>query len=100
VASTSHPKLSFKGGAKSSEQSICLEQDNCSGSGELDYSSAIGVGLPLVRKDHSDSFAAGGTCFSNYNTRPRPAEVLVNGAEAELIRPRETVEGLMAGEKL
>ena len=37
---------------------------------------------------------------SNRNTRPRPAEVLVNGAEAELIRERETVEGLMAGEKL
>jgi diaminopimelate decarboxylase len=37
---------------------------------------------------------------SNYNTRPRPAEVLVNGAEAELIRERETVEGLMAREKL
>ena len=34
---------------------------------------------------------------SNYNTRP--AEVLVNGAAAELIRERETVEGLMAGEK-
>jgi diaminopimelate decarboxylase len=35
---------------------------------------------------------------SNYNSRPRPAEVLVRGAEAELIRPRETVESLMAGE--
>jgi diaminopimelate decarboxylase len=37
---------------------------------------------------------------SNYNTRPRPAEVLVRGAEAELIRTRETVESLMAGEKI
>jgi diaminopimelate decarboxylase len=37
---------------------------------------------------------------SNYNTRPRPAEVMVHGAEAELIRPRETVESLMAGEKM
>ena len=37
---------------------------------------------------------------SHYNTRPRPAEVLVHGAEAELIRPRETLESLMAAEKL
>jgi diaminopimelate decarboxylase len=35
---------------------------------------------------------------SNYNTRPRPAEVLVDGHEVELIRPRERVEDLMAGE--
>ena len=44
--------------------------------------------------------AHGFVLSSNYNTRPRPAEVLVNGAEAELIRERETVEGLMAREKL
>ena len=42
--------------------------------------------------------AYGFVLSSNYNTRPRPAEVLVHGAEAELIRPRETVEELMAGE--
>ena len=46
-----------------------------------------------------DAGAYGMAESSNYNTRPRPAEVLVNGAEAELIRPRETVEGLMAGER-
>ena len=44
--------------------------------------------------------AYGFVLSSNYNTRARPAEVLVNGAEVELIRPRETVEGLMAGEKI
>jgi diaminopimelate decarboxylase len=43
--------------------------------------------------------AYGFVLSSNYNTRPRPAEVLVHGAEAELIRARETVEGLMAGER-
>jgi diaminopimelate decarboxylase len=43
--------------------------------------------------------AYGFVLSSNYNTRPRPAEVLVHGAEAELIRPRETVENLMAGER-
>jgi diaminopimelate decarboxylase len=44
--------------------------------------------------------AYGFVLSSNYNTRPHPAEVPVNGAEAELIRERETLEGLMAGEKL
>jgi diaminopimelate decarboxylase len=43
--------------------------------------------------------AYGFVLSSNYNTRPRPPEVLVHGAEAELIRTRETVENLMAGEE-
>jgi diaminopimelate decarboxylase len=44
--------------------------------------------------------AYGFVLSSNYNTRPRPAEVLVYGAGAELIRARETVENLMAGERI
>lgn len=43
--------------------------------------------------------AYGFVLASNYNTRPRPAEVLVHEEEAELIRPRENVEDLMAGEE-
>ena len=43
--------------------------------------------------------AYGFVLASNYNTRPRPAEVLVHGGGAELIRPRETVEDLLAGEE-
>jgi diaminopimelate decarboxylase len=43
--------------------------------------------------------AYGFALSSNYNSRPRPPEILVNGAEAELIRPRETLENLMAQEK-
>ena len=35
---------------------------------------------------------------SNYNTRPRAAEVMVDGSEARLIRKRETVAELLAGE--
>ena len=35
---------------------------------------------------------------SNYNTRPRPAEVLVDGDEAKLIRERESYEDLIRGE--
>jgi diaminopimelate decarboxylase len=35
---------------------------------------------------------------SNYNSRPRAAEVLVDGNRMELIRQRETVESLYANE--
>jgi diaminopimelate decarboxylase len=45
-----------------------------------------------------DAGAYGFVLSSNYNTRPRPAEVLVQGREAELIRPRERLEDLMEGE--
>jgi diaminopimelate decarboxylase len=44
--------------------------------------------------------AYGMVMSSNYNTRPRPAEVMVQGAEATLIRERETVPQLFAGERL
>ena len=37
---------------------------------------------------------------SNYNTRPRAAEVLVAGGDATLIRERENVADLMRGEHL
>ena len=36
---------------------------------------------------------------SNYNTRPRAAEVLVSGAETRLVRRRESVEAMLAAEE-
>jgi diaminopimelate decarboxylase len=42
--------------------------------------------------------AYGYVLASNYNTRPRPAEVLLDGDQANLIRVRERLEDLMAGE--
>jgi diaminopimelate decarboxylase len=36
---------------------------------------------------------------SNYNARPRPCEVMVEGAIATAVRPRETLESLYAGER-
>ncbi|MBI4164491.1 MAG: diaminopimelate decarboxylase [Acidobacteria bacterium] len=42
--------------------------------------------------------AYGYVLASNYNTRPRPAEVLIDGDQAGLIRVRERLEDLMAGE--
>jgi diaminopimelate decarboxylase len=47
-----------------------------------------------------DAGAYGFVLSSNYNTRPRPAEVLVQGSQAELIRAREGLEDLMASEAL
>jgi diaminopimelate decarboxylase len=44
--------------------------------------------------------AYGMVMSSNYNTRPRPAEVMVTGASASLIRERETVNQLFATERL
>jgi diaminopimelate decarboxylase len=35
---------------------------------------------------------------SNYNTRPRPAEVLVKGKSAKVIRRRERVSDLLRNE--
>ena len=43
-----------------------------------------------------DAGAYGMSLGSNYNSRPRPAEVLVEGGEARLIRRRETMEEMLA----
>ncbi|SUA44266.1 diaminopimelate decarboxylase [Neisseria zoodegmatis] len=43
--------------------------------------------------------AYGSSMASNYNTRNRAAEVLVNGVEAKLIRRRETIEQQLANEQ-
>ncbi|HWZ53001.1 MAG TPA: diaminopimelate decarboxylase [Granulicella sp.] len=45
-----------------------------------------------------DAGAYGMSLSSNYNTRPRPAEVLVEGSEARLIRRRETTKELFQPE--
>ena len=44
--------------------------------------------------------AYGMTMSSNYNTRPRVAEIMVDGNQTHLIRRRETVEELYAPESL
>ena len=44
--------------------------------------------------------AYGMVMSSNYNTRPRPAEIMVSNGQAQLIRERESVEQLFAAERL
>ena len=43
--------------------------------------------------------AYGFTMSSNYNTRPRAAEVMVSGNRFEVVRVRETVRDLFRGER-
>jgi diaminopimelate decarboxylase len=54
--------------------------------------------LPEVREGDLvailDAGAYGMSLSSNYNTRPRPAEILVQGKRARLIRRRETIQDL------
>ena len=47
-----------------------------------------------------DAGAYGLSLSSNYNSRPRPAEVLVEGKRARLIRRRETMDDLLAAEQM
>lgn len=44
--------------------------------------------------------AYGFVMASNYNSRPRPVEVMVDGEHCHLVRARETLESLWAGEAL
>lgn len=56
---------------------------------------------PARRGDLLAVFGAGAygmVMASNYNTQPLPAEVLVDGAAATLIRPRQTIPDLLAPE--
>jgi diaminopimelate decarboxylase len=46
-----------------------------------------------------DAGAYGMSLASNYNSRPRPAEVLVEGKRARLIRRRETIEDMLVQER-
>jgi diaminopimelate decarboxylase len=47
-----------------------------------------------------DAGAYGMAQSSNYNSRPRPAEVLVEGARARVIRRRETMADLIGAERV
>ena len=44
--------------------------------------------------------AYGASMASNYNSRPRPAEVLVDGDQFRVIRQRETIEHMLIAEQL
>lgn len=60
----------------------------------------------LLRLEHGDLLAVcsagayGFTMASNYNSRPRVAEIMVDGDQVHEIRKRESIEDLMNGEML
>jgi diaminopimelate decarboxylase len=58
--------------------------------------------LAIAEGDYLAILSAGAYGFvmsSNYNTRPRPAEIMVDGDKAYVIRDRENVNDLFAGER-
>ena len=64
---------------------------------------AKGRDLSLIDGDYLALMGAGAygfTMASNYNSRPRPAEILVDQAECHVVRERETIEQLYQLEKL
>jgi diaminopimelate decarboxylase len=59
--------------------------------------------LAIAEGDYLSLASAGAygfTMSSNYNSRPRAAEVMVDGQQLHLIRARETVADLVRGEQL
>ncbi|HET8596916.1 MAG TPA: diaminopimelate decarboxylase [Castellaniella sp.] len=64
---------------------------------------ARGRPLPLEQGDLLAILSAGAYGFSmssQYNTRPRAAEILVDGQRHWLVRPRESVQDLYASERI
>jgi diaminopimelate decarboxylase len=65
---------------------------------------ALGRKLPRMEQGELvavfSAGAYGATMASNYNTRGRAAEVIVNGSEYWVARDRETVEDMIRGERL
>ena len=62
-----------------------------------------GRDLKIKEGDYLCLFSAGSYGFvmsSNYNSRPRSAEIMVSGDKAYIIRKRETLSDLVRGEKL
>jgi len=59
--------------------------------------------VPVVKPDDlmavMNAGAYGYSMSSNYNSRPRAAEVMVDGKQYKLIRHRETVDDLLRGEE-
>lgn len=58
---------------------------------------------PVAEGDYLAVLSAGAygfTMASNYNTRPMPAEILVDGAKATVVRERQTLDDVLKGESI
>jgi diaminopimelate decarboxylase len=58
--------------------------------------------IPMVKEGECIAVMSAGaygfTMASNYNTRPMPAEILVDDAKAHVVRDRQTLEDVIKGE--
>lgn len=66
---------------------------------DVDRFASAFSGVPLLLAGERAG-ACGFAMASNYNGRPRPVEVLMEGGEEVLVRDRESLEDLMRGETI
>jgi len=95
------PSPASGGGSEREGQSLIYEVVGpvCESGDFLGHARKLGVAAGDVLAVMSAG-AYGMSMSSNYNTRPRAAEVLVDGAHIHLVREREPVLQLFAGEKI
>lgn len=89
-----HPVLPLRESALDSGQPVDIAGPVCESSDFLATDRRLGSIQPGDILSIGQAGAYGFSMSSQYNARPRPAEVLVEGSQATLIRPRETYEDL------
>lgn len=96
---------------KAHHEIAVVEQANGSGSAQFDVVGPVCETGDFLARDRElpevqegdliailDAGAYGLSLSSNYNSRPRPAELLVDGGKVKLVRKRETMEYLLSPE--
>lgn len=98
---SSQPFPASEGGGERERQSLIYEVVGpvCETGDFLGHARKLGVAAGDVLAVMSAG-AYGMSMSSNYNTRPRAAEAMVDGESVTLVRERETVAQLYAGEKI
>lgn len=90
-----HPIWPLQESEKDTGRAIDIVGPVCESSDVLGKQRRLGQVQPGDRLAIGQAGAYGYSMASNYNARPRPAEVLVSGTEVSLIRRRETYEDLL-----
>lgn len=88
------------GGGRSGPADVRVLGATCESGDMLGKEEALRGAAPDDLLAVRDAGAYGFVMASNYNGRPRPAEVVVDGAEWKVVRRRETVEELWRGEEV
>jgi diaminopimelate decarboxylase len=94
-----HEIVSVRQDGERDEKEFDVVGPVCESADVLGYSRKLGASAgDLIAVLSAGAY--GFVMSSNYNTRPRAAEVMVDGQHVHLVRERETVEMLMSGEHL